>query len=86
MTVLASQMAQTQHSPPQETHTTTTITTVLRPFFRDHPAQPVPEENFRTLWCKGRLTEADSDHPAGRHSIRTNQCPPPSSSRETHSG
>jgi len=32
-------------------------TTVLRPFFRDH--QPVPEENFWTLWCKGRLTEAD---------------------------
>jgi len=37
----------------------------------------VPEENFWTLWCKGRLTEADTDHPAGHHSIRTNQCPPP---------
>jgi len=35
-------------------------TTVLRPFFRDHPREPVPEENFRTLWCKGRLTEADT--------------------------
>jgi len=35
-------------------------TTVLRPFFRDHPGQPVPEENFWTLWCKGRLTEADT--------------------------
>ena len=34
-------------------------TTVLRPFFRDHPGEPVPEENFWTLWCKGRLTEAD---------------------------
>jgi len=44
--------------------------------FRDHPGEPVPEENFWTLWCKGRLTEADIDHPAGRHSIRTNQCPP----------
>jgi len=32
-------------------------TTVLRPFFRDHL---VPEENFWTLWCKGRLTEADT--------------------------
>jgi len=21
--------------------------------------EPVPEENFWTLWCKGRLTEAD---------------------------
>ena len=36
------------------------ITTVLRPFFRDHPGQPVLEENFWTLWCKGRLTEADT--------------------------
>ena len=32
----------------------------LRPFFRDHPGEPVPEENFWTLWCKGRLTEADT--------------------------
>jgi len=37
-----------------------TTTTVLRPFFLDHPGQPVPEENFWTLWCKGRLTEADT--------------------------
>jgi len=40
-------------------HHTTTIT-VLRPFFEDHPGEPVPEENFWTLWCKGRLTEADT--------------------------
>ena len=46
-------------------------------FFWDHPGEPVPEENFWTLWCKRRLTEADTDHPAGCHSIRTNQCPPP---------
>jgi len=42
---------------------TTTLhhtTTVLQPFFRDHPGEPVPEENFWTLWCKGRLTEADT--------------------------
>ena len=32
----------------------------LRPFFRDHPAKPVPEENFWTLRCKGRLTQADT--------------------------
>jgi len=38
----------------------TTTTTVLRPFFWDHPREPVPEENFWTLWCKGRLTEADT--------------------------
>jgi len=40
-------------------HTTHT-TTVLRPSFRDHPGELVPEENFWTLWCKGRLTEADT--------------------------
>jgi len=34
--------------------------TVFRPFFRDHPGEPVPEENFWTLWCEGRLTEADT--------------------------
>jgi len=38
----------------------TTTTTILRPFFRDHPGELVPEENFWTLWCKGRLTEADT--------------------------
>jgi len=32
--------------------TTTTTITVLRHFFRDHPGEPVPEENFWTLWCK----------------------------------
>ena len=55
-------------------------TTVLRPFFRDHPGELVPEENFWTLWCKGRLTEADTQtvRPA-RHAIWTNQCPPPPS-------
>jgi len=37
-----------------------TTTTVLRPFFQDHPGEPVPEENFWTLWCKGSLTEADT--------------------------
>jgi len=40
--------------------TTTTITTILRPFFRDHPGELVPEENFWTSRCKGRLTEADT--------------------------
>jgi len=30
----------------------TTTTTVLRPFFRDHPSEPMPEERFFwTLWC-----------------------------------
>jgi len=30
------------------------------PIFWDHPGEPVPEENFWTSWCKGRLTEADT--------------------------
>ena len=49
--------------------------------FLDHPDEPVPEENFWALWRKGRLTEADrhTNHLAGRHSIRTKQCPPPPS-------
>jgi len=38
----------------------TCTTTVLRPFFWDHPGEPVPEENFWTSWCKGRLREADT--------------------------
>jgi len=50
-------------------------TTILRPFLRDHPGEPVTEENFGTLWCKGRLTEADTT--SRRHCIQTNQCPPP---------
>jgi len=44
----------------ESTTTTTTTTTILRPFFRDHPGEPVPEENIWTLRCKGRLTEADT--------------------------
>jgi len=48
------------HSGNPEHTNTHTHTTVLWPFFRDHPGESVPEENFWTLWCKGRLTEADA--------------------------
>ena len=41
-------------------HHISTTTTVLRPFFRDLPGEPVPEENFWTSWRKERLTEADT--------------------------
>jgi len=44
------------HSHHNTTHTHT-HTTILRPFF---PGEPVPEENFWTLWFKGKLTEADT--------------------------
>jgi len=49
-------LAHTIHIPHYHTNTTT----VLRPFFWDHLGEQVPEENFWTLWCKGRLTEADT--------------------------
>jgi len=40
--------------------TTTPPQLFYSPFFRDHQGEPVPEENFWTLWCKGKLTEADT--------------------------
>jgi len=30
------------------------------PFLQDHLGEPVPEQNFWTLLCKGRLTESDT--------------------------
>jgi len=55
-TTIRHKWAHTRSSQCQEPH----HTTVLRPFFRDHPGEPVPEENLRTLWHKGRSTEADT--------------------------
>ena len=57
-----------QHQQPLQRHqkcvwhlsTTPHTTTILRPYFRDHPGEPVPEEYFWTLWCKRRLTKADT--------------------------
>jgi len=49
----------TSGDPVGTTHSSReTAATILRPFFRDHPGEPVPEENSWTLWCKQRLTEA----------------------------
>jgi len=48
------------HLTTTNVYHTTTTTTVLRPFFRDHMDEPAPEENFWTLWCKQRLREADT--------------------------
>jgi len=42
-------------------HCTTPPQLFYGPFFLDHPSEPVPEENLWTLWCKGRLTEADTE-------------------------
>ena len=57
---------------------TTTTTTVLRPFFRDHPGEPVPEEKLLDFMVQGKINRGrHTDHPAGRHSIWTKQCQPP---------
>ena len=58
--LLPSQQCQSTASKSMNKVTINTHTTVLRPYFRDHPGEPVPEENFWTLWCKGRFTEADT--------------------------
>ena len=63
------------HSAAQvsEPWTTHRHTTVLWPFFRDYPGEPVPEEIFWTLWCREDNRGRHTDNPAGRHSIWTNQ-------------
>jgi len=56
-------------------------TTVSWPFFLVYPGQPVPEENFWTLWTLRKINRGrHTDHLAGRHSNRTYQCLPPPSS------
>ena len=44
----------TTASPPPPHHNRFTA------LFPGQPGEPVPEENFWTLWSKGRLTEADT--------------------------
>jgi len=59
---------------------TTTTTTVLCPFFQDHPGEPEPEENFWTLWCKGRLTDVDTPtiwQGVTPSRLSSKHCPPP---------
>jgi len=42
--------------------------------------EPVPEEKLLDFMVQGKINRGrHTDHPAGRHSIQTNQCPPPSS-------
>jgi len=48
-------------------------TTVLRPFFRDYPDEPVPEEKFWTFGARKINRGRHTDHPAGRHSTQTKQ-------------
>jgi len=53
-------LGQSKYYTAIEFHSITPHHNRLRPFFRDHPGEPVPEENFWTLWCKETLTEADT--------------------------
>ena len=46
--------------------------------FRDHLGEPLPEEKLLDFMVQGKINRGRcTDHPAGRHSIRTNQSPPP---------
>jgi len=57
-----------------------TTTTILRPFFRDYPHEPVPEEKLLDFMVQGKINRGrHTNHLAGCHSIRTNQCPAPPS-------
>jgi len=57
----------------------TTTTAVLWPFFGDHPGEPVIEEKVLDFMVQGKFNRGrHTDHPAGRQSIRTNQCQSPS--------
>ena len=56
-----------------------THTSILRLFFWDHVGEPVPAE-LLDFAVQGKINRGrQTDHPAGRHSIRTKQCPPPPS-------
>jgi len=48
-------------------------------FFWDHPGELVPEENFDFMVQRKINRGRHTDHPAGRNSIWSNQCPPPPS-------
>jgi len=46
---------------------------ILRPFYRNHPGDPMPEESFWTFMVQGKSNRGrHTDHPAGRHSNWTN--------------
>jgi len=60
--------------------TTTPHHNLLRLFFLDYPGEPVAEEKLLDFRVQGKINRSrHSDHPARRHSIRTNQCSPPPS-------
>jgi len=70
-----SQSWQTDHGTLSVAHTHTTI---LRPFFPGPPGWAGARRELLDFVVHGKINRGrHTDHPAGRHSIRTNQCPPP---------
>jgi len=58
--------------------TYTTTTTVLWPFFPGPPGWAGVRRELLDFMVKGEINRGrHTDHPAGHHSIWTNQCPPP---------
>jgi len=56
-----------------------TTTTILRPFFRTTRVSRC-QNRTSGFMVQGKTNRGrHTDHPAGRHSIRTNQCSPPPS-------
>jgi len=55
-------------------------TTILRPFSWDHPGWADARRELLDFMVQGKINKGrHTNHPTGRHSIRTNQCPPPPS-------
>jgi len=68
---------------PNNNNTTTSnvyTTTVLQTFFPGSPRWAGARRELLDFMVQGNLNRGrHTDHPAGRHSIQTNQCPPPPS-------
>jgi len=66
------------HNHHAVVHKSTTITTILWPFFPGPPGWVGARRELMDFMVQGEINRGrHTDHPAGRHSIRTNQCPPP---------
>jgi len=58
----------------------TTLTTILRPFFPGPPRWAGARRELLDFMVQGKINRGrHPGHPDGRHSIRSNQCPPPPS-------
>ena len=68
--------------PPHHTYTT-----VLRPFFLGPPGWAGARRELLDFMVQGKINRGrHTDQPAGGHSVRTKQCPPPSPSHFLQAG